>query len=93
MYLIEIWNLVHLNAYFVLHNSKEVQVEFVFYYLAIYYLHIYSVLGSKVSRWKKIACISEAFHSFADEKFEFSVPANKLKCGNNRFTVGILLKF
>ena len=35
---IEIWNLAHLHAYFVLHISKEVQVEFVFYYLLIYYV-------------------------------------------------------
>ena len=35
---IEIWILAHLHGYFVLRNSKEVQVEFVFL-LPTYYLH------------------------------------------------------
>jgi hypothetical protein len=34
---IEIWILAHLHGYFVLRNSKEVQVEFVFYYLLTTY--------------------------------------------------------
>ena len=31
--LVEMWISAHLHAYFALHNSKELQLEFVFYFL------------------------------------------------------------